>query len=260
MLRRLIPPPRTGPVLPHPGPAAPRTDPAAPRTDPAAPRTDPAVPRTDPAAPRSGPRPLPARAVALLLGALLLTACSGLTERTPETRTATAAGPGAPVLTGAGGTPAATGPGTTGTAGAGTAATPAATDTSGAGRSAGAGGSGGSAGQTGGPLLGVPDRPNTRGLGEPRPALIDLGGTGATGVVRDVSWQDWGGPHATGTGTASYAAPGAPLSAATPQPTTLVASDLGDCGGRTAYRVLTWYFPQYGEVPGARPPLDVCGR
>ncbi|MEV1294726.1 hypothetical protein [Pseudonocardia sp. NPDC049635] len=183
---------------------------------------------------RPGPRPLRLRVIALALGALLLTACSGLTDRTPETRTATAAGPGAPVLTGA----------------AGAAPAPTAPDTVGP-RSA-----------TGGhgpvPVLGASNRPNTRGLGESRPTLIDLGGTGPTGVVRDVSWQDWGGTHATGTGVAGYVAPGTPLSAATPQPATLVASDLGDCGGRTAYRVLTWYFPQHGEVPGGRAPLNVC--
>ncbi|WP_125911584.1 MULTISPECIES: hypothetical protein [Pseudonocardia] len=157
-----------------------------------------------------------------MAGALLLTGCSGPTGRTSETRAATAAGPGAPALTGALPTTAPSDPG----------------------------------GPR--PVLGAAGRPGTRGIGAARPTLIDLGGTGATGVVRDVSWQDWGGPHATGTGTAGYSAPGAPPSAATPQPTTLVASDLGDCNGRLSYRVLTWYFPQHGEVPGARPPLDVC--
>lgn len=108
-------------------------------------------------------------------------------------------------------------------------------------------------------VLGSPDRPQARGLGTARPSLVDLGGASSTGIVEDLTWQSWGGPTATGTGTAAYAAPGQPLAAATRERATVVAADPGTCAGRPAYRTLTWYFPQHGEVPGAHPPLPVCG-
>ncbi|MER5669866.1 hypothetical protein [Pseudonocardia alni] len=102
-------------------------------------------------------------------------------------------------------------------------------------------------------VLGSPDRPQARGLGTPRPSLVDLGGASSTGIVEDLTWQSWGGPTATGTGTAAYAAPGQPLAAATRERATVIAADPGTCAGRPAYRTLTWYFPQHGEVPGAHP-------
>ncbi|WP_224401586.1 hypothetical protein [Pseudonocardia sp. ICBG1034] len=108
-------------------------------------------------------------------------------------------------------------------------------------------------------VLGSPDRPQARGLGTARPSLVDLGGASSTGIVEDLTWQSWGGPTATGTGTAAYAAPGQPLAAATRERATVVAADPGTCAGRPAYRTLTWYFPQHGEVPGAHTPLPVCG-
>ncbi len=108
-------------------------------------------------------------------------------------------------------------------------------------------------------VLGSPDRPQARGLGTARPSLVDLGGASSTGIVEDLRWRSWGGPTATGTGTAAYAAPGQPLAAATRERATVVAADSGTCAGRPAYRTLTWYFPQHGEVPGAHTPLPVCG-
>ncbi|MBC3193568.1 hypothetical protein H7X46_21140 [Pseudonocardia sp. C8] len=150
--------------------------------------------------------------------AVLLTACSGAPALTPATSVATAPGPTAPLSSH---TPA-------GTAAAGPE-----------------------------PVLGAA-RPRASGLGTARPSVIDLGGASSTGVVEDVVWQSWGTPTATGTGTAAYAAPGEALAAATRQRAAVVASDLGTCDGRPAYRSLTWYFPQHGEVPDARPPLDVC--
>ncbi|MEJ8278386.1 hypothetical protein [Pseudonocardia spirodelae] len=108
-------------------------------------------------------------------------------------------------------------------------------------------------------VLGRPGGPYARGLGTARPALVDLGGASSTGIVEGLAWDDWGGPTATGTGTAAYAAPGQALATATRERATVVAADPGDCGGRLAYRTLTWYFPQHHEVPGAHTPLDVCG-
>lgn len=109
------------------------------------------------------------------------------------------------------------------------------------------------------PVLGTASSaPHSRGLGDARPALVDLGGASSTGVIEDVTWRDWGGPTANGTGVAAYVAPGAPLASATREVATLVADDLGTCDGHPAYRTLGFSFPAHGESAGARPPLDLC--
>jgi hypothetical protein len=100
-------------------------------------------------------------------------------------------------------------------------------------------------------VLGRADRPAARGLGAARPTVIDLGGADSTGIVEGVTWQSWDGPTATGTGTAGFVAPDAPLASAVQETATIIASDLGDCDGRPAYRRVGWYFPQHGETPWA---------
>jgi hypothetical protein len=38
----------------------------------------------------------------------------------------------------------------------------------------------------------------------------------------------------------------------------VVASELGQCDGRPAYRKLTWFFPQHGEHLDLTGALDTC--
>lgn len=99
------------------------------------------------------------------------------------------------------------------------------------------------------PLLGSATA-QSQGLGTEHPSTIDPGGD-SNGIVTDAVWSNWGAPTATGSGTADRVAPGAPLASGTPETATLVATDLGDCHGRLAYRSLGRYFPQHGETAPA---------
>jgi hypothetical protein len=108
------------------------------------------------------------------------------------------------------------------------------------------------------PVLGATSA-GAEGYGTVRPTEINGGGD-ASGVVEGVRWSSWGGARATGTGTASYAAPDQPLAAGKPAQATLVAFDLGQCAGRTAYRKLVWYFPAHGEKFDPANAQNVCER
>ena len=100
------------------------------------------------------------------------------------------------------------------------------------------------------PVLGwsgwSPQRRRVRGG---TPDQGDAAGDGTSyvnGVPVDLAW---GGPHATGTGTAAYLPPDAPDATHTVQETAqVVASDLGTCHGRFGYRKVGWYFPQHGQT------------
>jgi hypothetical protein len=76
---------------------------------------------------------------------------------------------------------------------------------------------------------------------------INLNGDG-TSFAQGVSWQSWGGREATGRGTAYWVPPGAIQADAVARPAVVVASNLGDCHGRLAYRSVGWYFPTEGET------------
>lgn len=67
------------------------------------------------------------------------------------------------------------------------------------------------------------------GLGTVRPTVFSLGST-ASSTIRNISWDSWGGPQATGHGVRSTAAEPAP------ERIDLVAKDLGTCGGQLVYR------------------------
>jgi hypothetical protein len=98
---------------------------------------------------------------------------------------------------------------------------------------------------------------NATGYGLVAPPVIDNGGDG-NGVVTAITWSNWGQATATGAGTASYAAPGQVLAYAKSLPATVVAFNLGDCGGVLAYRDLEWYFPEEGESFSVSAGGDVC--
>lgn len=100
-----------------------------------------------------------------------------------------------------------------------------------------------------GPTLGVAHpagAPDASGLGTVRPTLFSIASTGSS-TTRDVVWDSWGGPQATGHGVTADGAshPNVPLN--------LVAFDLGTCDGHPAYRKLHRFAPgEQGVVD------DIC--
>lgn len=124
-----------------------------------------------------------------------------------------------------------------------------------------------SGGSTGGspvagatPVLGDPAwTSGGAGWGGVRPSEINANGDG-TSYVNGVTWQSWGGAQATGRGTASWVAPDATVSEGVQRPAVVVATNLGDCHGRLAYRSVGWYFPTEGEtsLPPGNGYEDIC--
>ncbi len=98
------------------------------------------------------------------------------------------------------------------------------------------------------------------GFGQSRPAEISLGGD-PTGILTGITWQSWGGATATGSGTSTYVGPNQTVAQGTQETATVVASDLGACGGgRPAYQQVKWYFPMQGETraTGANSTINAC--
>lgn len=111
--------------------------------------------------------------------------------------------------------------------------------------------------QAGTPTLGL-DWPNSGGgYGEIKPALVSNGGD-PTGVVGTISWTSWGGPQATGMGMSDYVATGQTVAGGTEEQVTIVAFDLGTCGGHPAYQEVEWYFPQDGQTFNTVNALYAC--
>lgn len=107
--------------------------------------------------------------------------------------------------------------------------------------------------------LGVASEGLAEGFGEVRPDSVHLGGASAAGVVSDIVWDSWGGERATGTGIAAYVPEGLPNAYATRAEATVVAFDIGTCGGRQVYRRVDWFFPQQGEVLDGTGGSGTCG-
>lgn len=122
-----------------------------------------------------------------------------------------------------------------------------------------AGGAGSESGSS--PVLGVASafRPSAVGFGQVRPVEISLGGD-PTGLVTGIFWQSWGGSEATGSGASTYVAPGQSVAQGTQETATVIASDLGTCGGKPAYQQVKWYFPSEGETlsTGANSTINAC--
>jgi hypothetical protein len=97
------------------------------------------------------------------------------------------------------------------------------------------------------------------GFGQVRPPEISLGGD-PTGILVGITWQSWGGSQATGSGTSTYVGPGQTVAQGTDEAATVVAYDLGTCGGSPAYQQVTWYFPEQGQTPAdnGSTPIDAC--
>lgn len=98
---------------------------------------------------------------------------------------------------------------------------------------------------------------NGRGFGEVRPATVFNGGD-PTGLVTGITWSSWGGSTAIGTGTSDYVGPGQYVATGTQETVTIVAFDLGICGGKLMYRAVEWYFPQHGDRFNPSQYEDVC--
>jgi len=122
-----------------------------------------------------------------------------------------------------------------------------------------AGGAGSESGSS--PVLGVASAfgPSAVGFGQVRPVEISLGGD-PTGLVTGIFWQSWGGSEATGSGASTYVAPGQSVAQGTQETATVIASDLGTCGGKPAYQQVKWYFPSQGETlsTGANSTVNAC--
>jgi hypothetical protein len=85
------------------------------------------------------------------------------------------------------------------------------------------------------------------GFGQVKPSKIFNGGD-PTGLVTDVVWTSWGGTQATATGTSEYVGPGQSNAQGSEEQATVVAFDLGTCGGKLMYQAVEWYFPQHGQA------------
>lgn len=107
------------------------------------------------------------------------------------------------------------------------------------------------------PVLGHNTLLNSEGFGEIRPKRIYLGGD-PEGLVDDIAWDNWGGPQATGHGTGIYVAPNQTVAEGTGLPVTVIAYELGQCGGVLAYRSVIWYFPSKGQKPSLAIDHSAC--
>ena len=106
------------------------------------------------------------------------------------------------------------------------------------------------------PILGNYPLGGASGYGLARPATIYNGGD-PSGRVTSIRWDSWGGPTATGHGTAYYIPPTATAAIGTFRPATVVAFNRGECHGQITYLALEWYFPTMGEsfVPSGHQEL-----
>ncbi|GAA4915670.1 hypothetical protein EV188_1115 [Actinomycetospora succinea] len=116
---------------------------------------------------------------------------------------------------------------------------------------------GGGAAASASPTLGAVWSSNQTGFGDVRPNEIYAGGSG-TGQVTDVTWESWGGAQATGRGTGLWVPDGVATADGVQKPVVVVASNLGDCHGRLAYRSVGWYFPTEGETAVNGGYDDIC--
>jgi hypothetical protein len=105
--------------------------------------------------------------------------------------------------------------------------------------------------------LGAVWAPSQQGYGEVEPSRIHNGGDPA-GMVEDVRWTGWGEAIAIGTGFAYI--PHTSVADSTREPVVVVAFELGECDGETAYEAVDWFRPQAGEQFDADPAAgyDIC--
>jgi hypothetical protein len=107
------------------------------------------------------------------------------------------------------------------------------------------------------PTLGRAWAPSVRGYGTSRPARVFNGGD-PTGDIWDITWSTWGGEQATGAGTSYWEPPGAGVAGSIKEPATIVAYNLGTCGGQPMYQAAKWYFPGKGEAFNPAGHYNIC--
>jgi hypothetical protein len=98
------------------------------------------------------------------------------------------------------------------------------------------------------------------GFGEVAPADISMGAVASSPHVDSISWSNWGAPEATGQGQAiDGTGQTGPVSSWPVKPVTVVAFDLGNCGGGPpAYQKVTWYFPEDGQTFDPSAATNAC--
>lgn len=107
------------------------------------------------------------------------------------------------------------------------------------------------------PLLGLSWAPSQEGYGTPQPSTIFNGGD-PSGLVTKVQWTGWGTARATGTGT-GWSTLNAPDTAGGHYAkATVIAFNLGTCGGKLVYQDVTWFFPAEGGSFDPNTYIDMC--
>jgi hypothetical protein len=96
-----------------------------------------------------------------------------------------------------------------------------------------------------------------QGFGQVKPTKIFNGGD-PTGLVTHVTWSSWGAAQAQATGTSEYVGPNQSVAAGRPETATVVAFDLGHCGGKLMYQAVEWYFPQHGQSFNPHHYENIC--
>jgi photosystem II stability/assembly factor-like uncharacterized protein len=96
-----------------------------------------------------------------------------------------------------------------------------------------------------------------KGFGQVEPSEFYNGGD-ASGAVRHIVWQSWGGLKAVGTGEGEYVGPGQDVAEATAESATVVAFDRGDCYGNLMYQAIEWYFPRHGQSFDPNQYENIC--
>jgi WD40 repeat protein len=98
---------------------------------------------------------------------------------------------------------------------------------------------------------------NGVGFGQVRPKEIFNGGD-PSGMISHITWKSWGGSRAIGTGRALYVGPNQAVVNGTEETATVVAFNLGACGGKLMYRAVEWYFPQHKQAFNPRQYENIC--
>jgi hypothetical protein len=95
------------------------------------------------------------------------------------------------------------------------------------------------------PVLGAGVLPAV-GFGKTKPSEVYFGGD-PTGMFRHLTWSDWGYASATGSGSGYYDPPNASTAGSVPAHVVLLATSLGVCHGKLAYRELAVTFVYKGH-------------
>ena len=99
------------------------------------------------------------------------------------------------------------------------------------------------------------------GFGQVAPTYIGVSGVAGGGLqVSSITWSNWGAPEAMGQGqTIDGTGQSGPVSSWPLVPATVVAFDLGSCGGGPpAYEKVEWYIPQDGRTFDPNTAMNAC--